>query len=156
MPPKERRTRLVIWRHDGIKKRLNSFSHIWNNTLKLPRVFSSRKKKKKNFLILNPLLMLDHNMPLREVQKIDIEFHPTGYGLVCISYFPQSLWRGIYKTSSSTLAPLCSFCVLSCIDGFGQKVSSSDKYVLLNKLPCIFWYMKICSLNFYQDFDTDF
>lgn len=35
--------------------------------------------------------MLDHNMPLREVQKIDIKFHLTGYELVYESYFPQIL-----------------------------------------------------------------
>lgn len=134
--PTKEGTPLVIWRYDGIKKRLNCFSHIWNNTLELPKVFSFMKKKKKiNFFTLNPLLMLDHNMPLREVQKIDIKFHHTGYELVYRSYFPQILWRGIYKTPASTLSPLCSCCVLSYLDGFGQKVSNSDKYVLLNKLP---------------------
>lgn len=35
--------------------------------------------------------MLDHDMPLREVQKIDIKFHLIGYGLVYMSYFPQIL-----------------------------------------------------------------
>lgn len=150
---------LVIRRYDGIKKRPNCFSHKWNNTLKLPRVFSFREGKKKtqilDFLILNPLLMLDHNMALREVQKIDIKFHLTGYGPIYMSYFPQILWREIYQNPASALAPLCSCCVLSYIDGFGQKVSDSDKYMLLNKLPWIFWCMKICSLNFYDNFHTD-